>query len=399
MAQKRTIRRQDLEGLESGLSQVYGSAQERFFQNLVDYFTAWLSSNASSLARGNVPSDRALMVVFSESPDLEFERIAGKGAVPVEVFASTHTLSDGVAVATENLSKVLHAVPSFKGGANQAFAFARKHLSADQTFALLMLGQDRILVHEAGVEIDEWLRAQRVIPMTQLSETLITPDLISEQLDEFHVDALASYRGTTARLMWQISEEPTLSVLGPDPELHVQSALLTYFRGIYRKTVAFADEEVALSEGRVDIRIARADKVKGRAITMVELKVLDPSNSANANLKWAHKGIKQAHGYKKTRDTDAAFACIYDARRDKSDTMPTLAEDADEKDVRLKVHPMEVPNPRPAKRARPSKASQAMPTKSGRGVAAAGSTSAKRSPRTSTAANAAHGAKPPRKKA
>lgn len=378
MVLKRTIRRQDLEGLESGLSQVYGSAQERFFQNLVDYFTAWLSSNASSIAKGHVSSDRALLVVFSESPDLEFERIAGKGVKPVEAFAATHTLGDGVAVAAENLSKVLRGLPNFKGGADQAFTFVKEHLHADQAFALLMLGQDRMLVHEVGVEIDEWLQSPRVIPMRQLSETLITPDLIDEQLNEFHVDALASYRGTTARLMWEVSEEPKLSVLCRDPELHVQSALLTYFRGIYRKTVAFADEEVALSEGRVDIRIARADKVMGRAITMVELKVLNPKDSDNENLKWAHKGIKQAHGYKKTRETDAAFACVYDARRDKSNTMPTLAEDADEKGIRLKVQPMEVPNPRPAKKTRASEASQAVPpAKSRRGRTISGATAAK----------------------
>lgn len=384
MSQKRTIRRKDLEGLESGLSQVYGKAHERFFQHLVDYFTAWLASNASLIAKDKVPPDRVLLVVFSESPDLEFERIAGSGVAPVEVFAATHTLSDGVAVAVENLSKVFHAVPEFKGGANEAFTFVRKRLDADQAFALLMLGQDRMLVHEAGVAIDDWLRSPRVIPLSQLSETLITPDLIDEQLDEFHADALASYRGTTARLMWQISEEPTLSVLGPSPELHVQSALLTYFRGVYRKTVAFADEEVALSEGRVDIRIARADKVKGRAITMVELKVLDPKGSDNENLKWAHKGIKQAHGYKKTRDTDAAFACVYDARRDKSNTMPTLAADADEKGVRLKVHPMEVPKPRPAKKAGTGKASQAAPAKSGRSRANPASTAVKKSARASS---------------
>lgn len=379
MAQKRIIRRQDLEGLESGLSQVSGSTQERFFQNLLDYFAGWLSSNASSIAKGHVSSDRALLVVFSESPDLYFTSVAGNSAVPVEVFASTHTLGDGVALATENLSKVLHAVPNFKGGANEALTFVRTHLSADQTFALLMLGQERMLVHEAGVQIDEWLLSQRVIPISRLSESLITPNLIDEQLNEFHVDALSSYRGTTARLMWQISEAPTLSVLGPNPELHVQSALLTYFRGIYRKTVAFADEEVALNEGRVDIRIARADKVNGRAVTMLELKVLDPKKSDGENLKWAHKGIKQAHGYMKTRDTDAAFACIYDARRDKSNSMSTLASDAEEKGVRLKLQPMEVPNPRPTKERSASRDISAVPTKSGQGRTAPEVTTTKKS--------------------
>lgn len=380
MDQKRTIQRKDIDGLELGLSQVYGKPHERFFQHLVDYFTGWLTSNASLIAKDKVPPERALLVVYSESPDLEFERIVGEGVEPIAVYATTHTLSDGVAVAVENLSKIFHALPQFKGGANEAYKFIEKHLSEDQVFAVLMLGQDRLLVHEAGVPLDEWIQSPRVIPMTRMSETLITPDLIDKQLNDFHADSMASYRGTTARLMWQIGVEPKLSKFGPKPELHVQSALLTYFRGIYSKTVAFADEEVALSEGRVDIRIARADKLKGRAITMVELKVLDPTNSDNENLKWAHKGILQAHGYKKTPHTDAAFACVYDARRDKIDKMPSLFLDAGEKDVRLKVHEMDVPDPRPPKKFSTGKGTKSAPAKPATGRASKASTAAKKAP-------------------
>lgn len=393
MAQKRTIQRKDIEGLESGLSQVYGKPHERFFQHLVDYFTGWLASNASLIAKDKVPPERALLVVYSESPDLEFERIVGKGVEPIEVYATTHTLSDGVAVAVENLSKIFQALPQFKGGANEAFAFIKKHLHEGQVFAVLMLGQDRLLVHEAGVPLDEWIQSPRVIPMARLSEALITPDLIDKQLNDFHADALASYRGTTARLMWQIGVEPKLSKLGPKPELHVQSALLTYFRGIYSKTVAFADEEVALSEGRVDIRIARADKLKGRAITMVELKVLDPTDSDNENLKWAHKGILQAHGYKKTPHTDAAFACVYDARRDKTDTMPSLLVDAKDKDVRLKVHPMDVPDPRPPKTSGAGKGRRSAAAKTTSGPASKTSRAAKKTPRAAAAGKSRSGPK------
>ncbi len=155
--------------------------------------------------------------------------------------------------------------------------------------------------------------------------------------------------------MWQIKEEPTPSVLGPKPELHVQTGLLTYFRGLYRNKVATVDEEVSLTEGRVDVRIVRFDKARQRRITMIELKVLDPENSDAKNLAWAHKGVEQAHGYKKTNYAEAAFACIYDARRVKADQMPTLKPDADAKGVLLKVQPMEVPEPRPLKRGKSKK--------------------------------------------
>jgi hypothetical protein len=369
MTQKSTIKLQDIAGLDAGLSLVSGAPQERFFQALVDYFIKWLAANSASFSAGKIKSDRALLVLYSESPKLEPGIPAGVSVQPTEVFSALLTLDDGVAVAVESLSEVIHHVPHFNNGATEAFQFVRQHLEANQTFALLMLGQSRMLVHDEGVPIDEWMQKPRTIKIKQLDESEITPELIEQQLDEFHNEALASYRGTIARLMWQIEEEPTLSVLGHKPELHVQSGLLTYFRGLYRNKVATVDEEVPLTEGRVDVRIVRFDKANQRFITMIELKVLDPESSDKKNLAWAHKGIEQAHGYKKTNNAEAAFACIYDARRRKADRMPTLKPDADAKGVVLKVQPMEVPDPRPRKKDKDETA--AKPVKAPRATQAA----------------------------
>ncbi|WP_323123239.1 hypothetical protein [Burkholderia alba] len=349
MRQQSTISRQEVVGLDAGLSLVSGSSQERFFQALVDYFIQWLTCHTTSVAAKNIKSDQALLVVYSESPKLEPGIPTSVSVQPAEVFASLLTLDDGVAVAGESLSEVIQHVPHFNNGANEAFHFVRQHLEADQTFALLMLGQGRMLVHDKGVPITEWMKKPRTIKVEQLDEAAITPALIEQQLNTFHKEALASHKGTIARLMWQIEEEPTLSVLGHKPELHVQSGLLTYFRGLYRSKVAVVDEEVTLTEGRVDVRIVRFDKAAQCLITMIELKVLDPRSSDKKNLAWAHKGIEQAHDYKQTEGAEAAFACIYDARRNKA-AMPTLKSDADEKGVLLKVQPMEVPDPRPVKK-------------------------------------------------
>lgn len=352
MPQKDTIKPKDIAGLETGLPLVSGSSQERFFQALVDYFINWSACNATSIAGGKVASNQALLVVYSESPRLEPGIPAAFTTKPKEEFAALFTLADGVAVAGESLSEIISHVPDFKNGATDAMHFVKEHLQADQTFALLMFGQNRVLVHDAGVPISDWLHKPRVIEIKQIPNSAITPEMIGEQLDEFHNDALSTHRGTIARLMWERFEEPKLSVLKQKPELHVQSGLLTFFRGIYREKVAAVDEEVSLNEGRVDVRIVRFDHTKRRLITMIELKVLDPSDSDEKNLAWAHKGIQQAHDYKKTNYTDAAFACIYDARRSKADKMPALQPDADAKGVLLKVQPMEVPDPRPPKKAK-----------------------------------------------
>lgn len=345
MPRQSGLQRSDFKGLARNLVQVSGTPQDRFLQALLGYFNEWIEANERSISAGRIRQNQALLVLYSESPTVDSGLPAGFCKNPVDVFPKNHTLSDGIAVAVENLSEVVQMKASFEGGADEAFAFIRKHVGSDRTFGLLMMSQERVFVHDAGVDINAWVKDPRAINLKRLSPTSITPDLIDEQLDEFHIDGLATHRCRTARHMWNITDQP--SVLNPQPELHVQSGLLTWFSGIYRYSVTFVDEEVTLAGGRVDIRIARANQAKRRVITMVELKVLKPDDSHNENLKWAHKGIKQAYDYKsKTRDTDAAFACVYVARRDKSAPMPSLALDAAEKGVRLKLQPMEVPSPK-----------------------------------------------------
>ncbi|WP_313238814.1 hypothetical protein [Delftia acidovorans] len=350
MAGEQLINTQDMADAASDLSLVSGTPQERFFQSLVDYFIDWSVVNGAYIAAGQVKSDQALLVIYSESPRLEPGLPALLCADPEEVFLSLCTLSDGVAVASMNLAEVYQHVPNFTKGAGEAMKFVRSHLCADQTFALLMMGQNRVLVHDQGVPLDEWIKEPRVIKVQLVDESAITPELIEKQLDEFHNQAMATHRGTIARLMWKIEEEPTLSILREAPELHVQSGLVTYFRGLYRHKVANVDEEIPLTEGRVDVRICRFDRSNERFFTMIELKVLDPRSNDAKNLAWAHKGIQQAHDYMKTVQTDSAFACIFDARRDQSVLMSSLPTDAKQKGVILKVHPMAVPPPRRPKK-------------------------------------------------
>ncbi|MBF5004720.1 hypothetical protein [Diaphorobacter caeni] len=354
MVNQQLINPQDVADAVSDLSLVSGTPQERFFQSLVDYFIQWSAANAPSIIAGQVKNSQALLVIYSESPRLEPRLPAELCKNPEDVFPSLYTLDDGVAVANVSLAEVYQHVPSFSKGASDAMKFIRSHLSADQTFALLMMGQNRVLVHDQGVPIDEWIKVPREIKVQLIDGSAITPELIEQQLDEFHSEAMATHRGTIARLMWKIEEEPTLSILGERPELHVQSGLVTYFRGLYRQKVANIDEEISLTEGRVDVRVCRFDKFKERFFTMIELKVLDPRSSDTKNLDWARKGIQQAHDYKKTVQTDSAFACIFDARRDQSVLMPDLQTDADEKGVVLKLHSMAVPPPRKAKKAKPA---------------------------------------------
>lgn len=349
MDQENTINRQDIAGFDQGLSLLAGPSHERFFQKLVDYFNDWLDANSSAISHGQIPRDRALLVLMSESPNLEpgvpDAIVAGRKLVDPALCL----LDDGVAVANEGLSEVFQLVPRFSNGLEEAIEFVDSHISGDQVFAILVFNQARMLVHEAGVPIADWMKAKRIVSVKQLPNVAISPQVIEAQLDEFHNEALSTHRGTIARLMWEIHEEDKKSTLKEKPELHVQSGMLTYFRGIYRHKVAVVDEEIGLTEGRVDVRLVRFDPSNRQLITMIELKVLDPEKSPKYHQWWAHEGIRQAHEYKRTNYTDAAFACIFDARYDQTVQMPSLQPDANESGVILKLHPMAVPPPRPVK--------------------------------------------------
>jgi hypothetical protein len=76
----------------------------------------------------------------------------------------------------------------------------------------------------------------------------------------------------------------------------------------------------------------------------LELKVLNPTLTQASNHAWALSSLEQSDGYRQD-DTDACFACIYDARRDQSDTMPDLEVHAKTANVRLERYPMAVPQP------------------------------------------------------
>ena len=88
---------------------------------------------------------------------------------------------------------------------------------------------------------------------------------------------------------------------------------------------------------------------------LIELKVLSPKKSFEANLDWAKEGVVQAKGYANS-NTDVSFACVYDARRNKLE-MPDLPRFAETNDVRLEQYEMAVPlvSAKAAKKSRKSK--------------------------------------------
>ena len=323
-----------LAGVQTAVS---GTAETRFIQTTIDYY------NDCIAARGpqGFPQEQCLLLVYADSPDLD-PGLPVSGNCDVRRRSATHTFCEGAASTTENLFRLRQLKTAFVD-IDDALQFIEQHLDPKRTFALLLFGQSRALVHQSGVDIAAWVNKPDVYKIQRLDPLLATPALIEAQLDDFHKDSLQFLPGRTARHLWDFKQlTPTLM---PEAELKVQSALMEHLKGIYKYTVASVDEEIPNNGGRVDIRISRPNQTSnGRVVTMVELKVLYPYKSDNANEAWGLEGIEQARLYKDANlDTDAAFACIYDARPNKTSSLPKLLPEATKVGVVLKHHLMDTP--------------------------------------------------------
>jgi hypothetical protein len=355
MASADTFSNTELLTLDGTSPQITGAPPVRFAQHCISYFHEWATVNSSRLQAGAIKAHQALVMVYAEAPRTE----TGLPALMTEsrrrVYRDVLTLEEGVAICNENLATIYHLDLTIDD-ANAAMEFVDQHLVADQTFAVLLMDKNLVLVHQAGLAIDEWLEAPEKVRIN-LADDEVTPDAIAQQLDIFHGEHTQKPRALTARLMWNTSGG-TIK-LNPSPERQVQTSLLTHLRGWFRHAGAQVDEEIYNPGGRVDIRVQRFDRLQqSKSITtMLELKVLSPTKSQNENYEWAKSSLKQADGYRQYH-TDACFACIYDARLDQSDQMPTLDAEAKVDNVRLQRFLMTAPT---------------LPTKKTKGSANAGS--------------------------
>jgi len=223
---------------------------------------------------------------------------------------------------------------------DEAYIFAENQLSTSSSFTIAKVGQGKLQIHRSGQDLDDWLDYPEEI-LINIDEVLLTPDLIAQDLERFHLAYLSTPLARAARNMWVRAD--SLPRLGERPEEHIQSFLLAHFDGLYSRAAVFVHEEIKNQGGRADIWIERPDYSGShkKVNTILELKVLAPTKSLSANTEWAKSGIEQANDYR-NHDTDTAFACLFDARREKID-MPNLKYYAEEREVRLEQYLMAVP--------------------------------------------------------
>lgn len=330
-------------------SAVSGSAEDQFIQESFEFYRYWLSSRTSNDLG---PDTQALLLIFAETPEIDWGFTCQPKIVPTKAYRKAGTLSEGVAVCNQNFKIILKLYDSLT--VDEAYQFVEESLSASHTFVLGKFGQKKMQIHRSGQEIEEWLHKPEEITIKN-DDVSLTPKMLDDDLSRFHHEYLSTSMAIAARNMWEVKKGEKQFSLRTQPERHVQSFLLTYLKGSYRKSGVFINEEVNNQGGRTDIVVER-ETFPGsnqKVNTVIELKVLSSAKSFEANSAWAISGIDQAKGYANS-ETDACFACLYDARRDKQ-AMPDLKPHAEQNGVRLGEYSMQVPaDPKP-KATKPAK--------------------------------------------
>ncbi|NWO07079.1 MAG: hypothetical protein HLX50_15710 [Alteromonadaceae bacterium] len=326
------------------------SELSRFTQQCVNYYHRWLESSEMRLKSGSFPPNQAALFIYAEAPDIA-------PGIPLidkcqlkRTHSKTLSVESGIVVCNETLRSCFR-VPTELAEADDIMDYVLDNLRADQTFVIMLMAKQKLLVHHAGFPIDEWYDEPAFVNVSN-TDNAISLESVDEQLNVYHDEHTRTPLGCTARLMWK-KNEGKLS-LHHLPELHVQTTLLTHLKAWYKRADIFVHEEAVNSGGRVDIQLNYVSDGKGVKSTL-ELKILKPNESDQENLKWGLKGIQQAKDYM-NHETEFSMACLFDARTDKSDPLSSLEPSAGQAGVQLRRYLMKPPVVKKIKSKKTSKA-------------------------------------------
>ncbi|MGP0838079.1 hypothetical protein [Serratia sp. CY85251] len=329
-----------LDDIESAKS---GTTEDQFIQECIELVRNWLETRQKR--KDPAPPDtQSILFIFAEAPDIELGFDNTFTDEPIPIRKKMGTLGEGIVVCNQNFRVMRKVCKNLT--IDDAYNFVESKLSSNFSFIIAKVGQFQLQIHRAGQDLGKWLEDPDEVSIN-IDDIDITPELIADDIEKFHHRYLSTPVARAARHMWKCPEGAPPK-LGEKPEQHVQSFLLSHFDGLYARASVFVNEEVNNQGGRTDINIERPSKVLSRKVnTILELKVLSPTLSFNKNQEWAQSGVEQANKYR-NHDTDAAFACLFDARRNKED-MPELPLYASKKDVRLLICKMDIPSTKKVK--------------------------------------------------
>jgi hypothetical protein len=338
-----TLSSDELQSLQGMTATPSGDPTLRFVQQCQDWFEAWIDANKRAVETNAIPPSQVLMFIFAEAPDIERAKFSNVETQWKRFFPGSHDQNaQGVILGNENLRKSYIISPTLSS-LHDAFQLAVDHLNASDTFAVAQLSQQRLLFHLPGGEIEDWC-ASPTASVLRLSTEPLSAARIEADVEEFHKESLQYAKNPIAQMIWVGKKEPYK--LHPDPEQRIQSYLHLYLHASYKHLAGIVDEESVGKGGRCDIRVMWRSlpgaPFQPHTTTMLELKVLIEGDGPKHHRNWMLSGITQAHDYRRS-DSEAVYACVFDARKDQSDQMLDLDQIAKEKDVRLRRYLMEAP--------------------------------------------------------
>jgi hypothetical protein len=320
-----------------------GDPPLRFVQRCQDWFEAWIDANKHPLETNAVAASQILIFIFAEAPDIERPRYIGIGTEWKRFFHGAHAQdTQGVILSNENFRKIYRISPSINSS-NDAFELIADHLKDEDTFVVAQFSQRRLLYHLPGGSIEEWCN-DPIAYYSRLSTGTLSVAQIEADVLEFHENSLRYAKNPIAKMVWKGKKDPYQ--LHPYPEQRIQSYLHLYLRASYKHFRGIVDEESVGKGGRCDIKVTWPSPIgspfQPYTTTMLELKVLCEAQGASNHRNWALSGITQANDYRLS-NSEAVYACIFDARKDQTDQMPDLDKIAKEKNVQLRRYLMEAP--------------------------------------------------------
>jgi len=247
------------------------------------------------------------------------------------------------------------------GSLDGAFQLAVDHLKSTDTFAIAQLSQRRFLYHLPNGDVEEWCADPTACELRLSTQPLSAVRIVAD-VDAFHEEHLRNAKSTIAKTVWKGKNYPYQ--LQPAPEQKIQIPLYLHLRASYKHLKGIVDEETSGKGGRCDIRVMWNSLAGARfqpfTTIMLELKVLFDAQGAAKHREWALSGITQANDYR-LLDSEAVYACLFDARKDQTDQMLDLDLIATAMNVHLRRYLMEPPvyNKKPVATAKgPKKASK-----------------------------------------
>lgn len=335
------ISQTELNSLAPTEASVSGTEEQRFLQAVSQWYREWIFANETLLATNAISPTQILVIRFSRSPDVERSSLTAIGEADEEIVrGGMDTTIAGMLLSTENMRDIIRIRESF-GSLNEAVKVCCKELDPSDTFVIIPLAQRRVLFHLQDAPLNDWKHDPPAIPIR--SNTVeISAKQIDKDVSEFYSEGLRLSKSPLSQMIWKGRKYPYQ--LLQSPERRIQSYLLLRLKYSYAHLQGTVNEEVVSTGGRCDIQVEWPTPMGAhyKATTMLELKVLIEGRPAHEHLAWAHSGIVQANDYR-IANTEAVFACIFDARKDQSDQMPVLDAAAKDLNVELRRYPMEAP--------------------------------------------------------